>query len=81
MATKTISITEDAYEILAKQKMPNESFSVVIRRIAKKKKLSDFSGILKASTASELEKTISKSRSLQARQREMRNKKINEMMK
>jgi predicted CopG family antitoxin len=32
MATKTISIMEDAYRLLAERKKPNESFSEVIRR-------------------------------------------------
>ena len=38
MATKTISIMEDAYEVLARKKYKNESFSDVIRRIFKKKR-------------------------------------------
>ncbi len=50
MATKTLTITEDAYGLLAASKMEDESFSEEIRRLfseKKRKKLSDFFGILK----------------------------------
>lgn len=36
MVTKTITIMEDAYNVLAMEKLPNESFSDTIRRIATK---------------------------------------------
>ncbi|MBN2567786.1 antitoxin VapB family protein [Candidatus Woesearchaeota archaeon] len=35
MATKTITIMDDAYELLSRAKLPNESFSDTVRRIAK----------------------------------------------
>lgn len=38
MATKTITIMEDAYERLARAKLPNESFSDTIRRELKPKR-------------------------------------------
>ena len=37
MGTKTISIMEDVYEILVRNKKPNESFSEEIRRLVPKK--------------------------------------------
>lgn len=37
MATKTISIMDDVYELLARNKRENESFSDVIRRTLKNK--------------------------------------------
>ena len=37
MGTKTITIMDDAYELLVRQKRPNESFSEEIRRIVPKK--------------------------------------------
>lgn len=46
MATKTISITEEAYERLKMYKNQRESFSDVIHRITKRNKLSDFYGML-----------------------------------
>mgnify|MGYP001562056873 CR=1 FL=1 len=47
MATKTISIMEDAYEILLRNKARNESFSQVIRRTMKRKRdIMEFAGTL-----------------------------------
>ena len=37
MGTKTISIMDDVYELLARQKKPDESFSDEIRRLVPKK--------------------------------------------
>ena len=37
MATKTLTITEDAYEMLKRQKGESESFSQVIRKLAMRK--------------------------------------------
>ena len=46
MATKNIAITEDAYELLARHKLPSYSFSDVIKEhFTKKKKLTDYAGI------------------------------------
>ncbi|MBI2137011.1 antitoxin VapB family protein [Candidatus Woesearchaeota archaeon] len=49
MVTKTLTITEDAYNILAASKFEGESFSEEVRRLfsqKKKKRLIDFFGIL-----------------------------------
>ena len=49
MATKTITITEAAFNILAEKKIGNESYSEMIKRVFSKrrtKKLEDFSGML-----------------------------------
>lgn len=62
MATKTISITEDAYEILKSMKKGSESFSDVIKRINSKNSLLSYVGILEDKDAAELEKTINASR-------------------
>jgi len=37
MGTKTISIMDDVYELLARNKKPNESFSEELRRLVPKK--------------------------------------------
>jgi len=43
--TKRITISDDVYELLVKAKLPNESFSDVIRRSIKKgMKISDIAG-------------------------------------
>ena len=45
MGTKTLTIMDDAYELLVRQKKPNESFSEEIRRIVpKKRNLMEFAG-------------------------------------
>ena len=46
MGTKTITIMDDAYNMLKSRKLKNESFSDVLRRELKesKKSLSDFTG-------------------------------------
>ena len=47
MATKTLTIMEDAYEMLAKRKGKDESFSEVIRRVVggeKKKSIMELAG-------------------------------------
>ncbi|MCX9081816.1 MAG: antitoxin VapB family protein [Candidatus Methanoperedens sp.] len=53
MATKTISIREDVYNILSRLKRENESFSDVIWKLTKKRKpnLKDYFGGLKDSKA------------------------------
>jgi predicted CopG family antitoxin len=53
MATKTISIREDVYNILRNLKRENESFSEVIWNLTKKRKpnLRNYFGVLKDSKA------------------------------
>ncbi|MBI4143850.1 antitoxin VapB family protein [Candidatus Woesearchaeota archaeon] len=62
MAVKTITITEDAYTLLATLKTAGESFSDVVCRIAGKSSLSKLSGILSNKEANELETSIKKIR-------------------
>ncbi len=58
MATKTISITEEAYERLAARKKEKESFSDVINKLTTKRSLLDFAGLLSETEARDLEKNI-----------------------
>lgn len=62
MATKTLTITEDAYERLHAMKEENESFSEVIRRLTTKVKLSDFAGLLTNEEAMRVKERIAKAR-------------------
>ena len=62
MATKTITVTEGAYETLKARKEPNESFSETIKRIAGRRSLREFAGILSNKEADELERNIKEAR-------------------
>lgn len=62
MSTKTISLSEDAYERLKRLKGEGESFSDVVRRITGKVNLRDFHGVLKEGAAEELEEIITDGR-------------------
>ena len=58
MPTRTISITEEAYERLKVRKENNESFSDVINKITGKRSIMDLAGILSKEQAEKLEKHI-----------------------
>jgi len=46
METKTVALDKEAYELLNRQKDKDESFSDVVKRLARKRRpLSDFIGI------------------------------------
>ncbi len=73
MATKTLTITEDAYDLLAQNKLENESFSQEIRRVlAKRQKKSpfDFFGILTEQEGERVEQVINKRREFNRRMKE-----------
>ncbi len=58
MATKNISITNDAYSRLKRLKQDKESFSDVINRVTKRKRLSEFAGILTEDSARRIQRQI-----------------------
>lgn len=66
MPTKTISIMDDAYDALARCKLPGESFSDTVRRITKKKtKLDDLFGAWKdTGIAEDIKQLIKEDREL-----------------
>jgi len=45
MTSKTISVSEDAYELLKKMKLNGESFTETIRRLAKRRRITDCAGL------------------------------------
>ena len=67
MATKTISITEEAYERLRTRKEKNDSFSDVINKLAGKKSIMELAGILSVEEAEKMKKHI---KDMRARSRE-----------
>ena len=63
MATKTITIGEDAYELLKSAKRPDESFSDTIRRTyGKRKRMEDFFGAWGEELGGEVERAMAKAR-------------------
>lgn len=58
MATKCITITDEAYKRLASFKENNESFSDVVNKLTKRSSLWELVGLLSNKEADELEKNI-----------------------
>lgn len=77
MPTRTISITEEAYERLKVRKEKNESFTDVINRITGRRSIMEFAGILSEEEGEKLE-TYIKERRKASRERSNR---IREIMK
>jgi predicted CopG family antitoxin len=76
MATKTISITEEAYSRLKSLKREKESFSQVINRVSGKHKLREIFGVLSGKAGGEFEKSILESRRKHRKARYKRMEKI-----
>jgi len=60
MATRNISITDEAYQRLKTLKQPNESFSVVITRLTGKRSMKELLGALSRKEADRLERNIAR---------------------
>ncbi len=59
---KTITVSQEAYRILKAHKAGDESFSDVILRLTKRRKLTDFAGILSRKTADAMRRAIDEDR-------------------
>ena len=76
MAVKTITVTEEAYDVLRRSKIEGESFTDAILRTYKKKSLREFIGILSKKQGDELAKNVSDFRKTQTIEFDARIKKI-----
>ena len=70
MATKTISLDEEAYEHLKAHKREGESFSEVVKRIAGERSWTEVTGILSTKDAADLEAMIEDGREGSRKRRE-----------
>ncbi len=62
MATKTISLDEEAYERLKARKKEGESFSETVKRLAGERSWNEVTGILSEDEAADLKATIEEGR-------------------
>tara|TARA_B100000315_G_scaffold608_1_gene535 strand:+ start:140 stop:370 length:231 start_codon:yes stop_codon:yes gene_type:complete len=70
MVTKTLTITEDAYNLLKQQKLEDESFSQEITRIVggkRTRKLQDLFGIISLQEGESLQQDLLKVRKMNLR--------------
>ncbi len=81
MSTKTLTVTEEAYKLLALQKNSNESFSeVIVRKFSPNVALKKLVGLLSDKEADELEMRIAQNRKLSTQQSLRRIKEIREAL-
>jgi predicted CopG family antitoxin len=76
MATKNISITEEAYRRLANLRKGNESFSEIIIKVTKKGDWRKYFGILSQEKAEILQKSIAQGRKHHAELHNQRSKEL-----
>ncbi len=73
VVARTISLAEDAYEALSAMRQPGESFSDVVRRLTRKRSLTELSGLLSRESADAIADAIDANRRerLKVRRREL----------
>lgn len=80
MATKTISLSEDAYERLKRMKRENESFSDVVNRLTTGVTLQDYHGVLGEDTAEAISDAVDSRRSEHASRRTDRQERVTDRL-
>ncbi|HYV08840.1 MAG TPA: antitoxin VapB family protein [Thermoplasmata archaeon] len=63
MATKTISISKEAYDRLRARKRPGDSFSDVILRLTERRPLAEYAGMLSKSSVKAIREAIEEAQS------------------
>lgn len=73
MATRTISLADDAYQALLAMKMPGESFTDIVRRLTRRRSLTDLVGVMDPHAAKAVAEAIEATRQerLEARKRRL----------
>lgn len=81
MATKNISITEEAYDRLATLRRDSESFSEIIKRITHAREIMQFAGILSEDSADSLAEHVAQLRTKYNKNLKGRIRKLRTQMK
>ena len=81
MATKNISITEEAYLRLASLRRGKESFSEIINRLTNKRRLLDFAGVLSKESADRIDEHIRERRAALDEERARRRRRLLEQLR
>ncbi len=76
MATKTLTITTEAYDLLKARKKENESFSKAINRLLKGHTIFDLAGVLTEKQSQELRNRIHERRMEMRREMDNRIKRL-----